>query len=134
MRLIEILAAATLLASFFMPWSAFFAAKGSGLALAQNPDFQGAALFVLPALALIVLLCLLARRRVRWLQFLVGLVPLVSAVIGLYQLGQQGGGGSIGTVFETVKPFIDWGVYVAIGSGLLLTFLSLFKNKSAQSN
>lgn len=125
MRKFEIIAAAMLFGSFFTPWSKLFAAKGSGFQLARNPEIQGSGLFVIPVLALIILLCLMAGKRIRWVQFLVGLVPLLSLVGSIIYLGKQGGSDPI-SVFSNIKPFIDWGVYFAIACGLVLSLLALF--------
>jgi len=126
---LELALTVALLGSFFAPWSKFFALKGSGLALATNPEIQGAGLFVVPILtALFLIFKLIKKDRVRWLQILTGLLPVVAFTAALIYIGQKTETNAV-EAFSNFKAFLDWGVYLALISGFLLFFCALFRSK-----
>jgi len=119
--------AALLFGCFFLPWSKFFALQGSGFDLAVHPELDAAALFVIPALALLVIATgLLGKFNTRWLQVFVGLVPVLGLIGGILHFSHQTGA-SPGDAFATLKTFIGWGVYASIGAGLLLSLNGFFQ-------
>jgi len=126
----EILLGAVLLGSFFTPWSKFFGLKGSGLDLAKSPQIDGVFLYVVPALAALFLVFKIAfSNKSRGMQLLTGLVPMLSFIGGLVYIGQKTESNLL-DAFSNVRGFIDWGVYLALGAGLLLFISALFKPKN----
>lgn len=117
-----------LLASFFMPWSKFFALPGSGFDLAISPEIDGTALFVLPGLCVVVILTSFMAWNNRWLQILTGLTPVLAVLCGLIYASREMQV-SIGDLLPTIRPFIDWGVYAAIIVGVILFLNGLIGRK-----
>ncbi len=132
-RYMDIFLGLVLLGSFFTPWSKFFGLKGSGLELATSPQIQGGALFVIPAVSALFLISrLMSKGHLRGLQMLTGLLPLIGFIGGLVFIGQKTNSSPF-DAFSNVKAFLDWGVYLALSSGLALFISAMFKPRGSRS-
>jgi len=94
--------------------------QGSGLDLALEPRIDAGALFILPVLCVILILSFLFKKfNNGWLQILTGLTPILGAIGGLFHVSQRLNA-PISEVWPVARPFLDWGVYAAIFTGLFL--------------
>lgn len=126
-----------LLITFFMPWlkPILFmpvSVQGSGFSIANSPDIQGWFLYIVPALALLVVLTsFLKNFNNRWLRVIAGLIPLATVAWSLNELKNLMG--SWGLLFENLQAFISWGLCFAVLFSLFLFLNGLFgRGKSNQ--
>jgi len=130
-----------MLGAFFLPWGqivipsedSMFGTQvsGSGYVMASHPEIQAVFLYIVPALALIVLLTSLMPFNNRLFRILAGLIP-IGAVIwavmhfsGVMLLG-------VFDFLELLPAFLNWGFYISLACaiGLFLNgFWGLRKRK-----
>ena len=125
-----------LLVSFFLPWlkPILFlpgTVQGSGFSIANSPDIQGQFLYVVPALALLVVLTsVLPNFNNRWFRILAGFIPL--GAVGWALNGMKNSMGSWALLFENLPVFVSWGLYIAITFSMLLFLNGVFGRAKPQ--
>ena len=125
-----------LLVSFFLPWlkPILFlpgTVQGSGFSIANSPDIQGQFLYIVPALALLVVLTsVLPNFNNRWFRILAGFIPL--GAVGWALNGMKNSMGSWALLFENLPVFVSWGLYIAITFSMLLFLNGVFGRAKPQ--
>lgn len=124
----DLIFGAGLLLSFFLPWVRpnFMLPQGSGFAVASNPDIPLWFLYLVPALAvLVVISSLLTNFHNRWFRIFAGLIPLGAVIWGLTAVNGLFSGKWSDT-FQFLQSVLNWGIYIAILFAVLLLMHGIF--------